>query len=426
MSGYRTADPERMKRDVMRRARRTVQTEHGEPMLSTMGSTAKYETHGIHEIHGDRGTHSRFGVTKRASEIEVRSVEYLWRPYLPRGRVVILDGTPDVGKSLLTIDIAAREVMGNPFPLATNGREPGCALIVNLEDVDHDTIVPRLMAAGCTPDALGRVHIWKGVFDNDEGDIEGGFTIGKDAEELADIIRQNAITLLIVDPLMAAISDKVDTKTDHHTRRELAKLHRLAEATGVTVIVVRHVTKGAGLGSAMNAGAGSTGIIGAARSGLVVGRDKDDRSIRHLAVVKQNLVPDDERPSLRYTVKSVPVEGAGEQPKIEWIGVSAVTADELVGSLGERPEDAEARRDIEQWLSEFLGQRERAAKEVFEAGRRAGGWNEQQLRRGLTRIGGTHRREGFGAGAQYIWMPKHAAPVNDPALVASPNALTVL
>jgi hypothetical protein len=305
-----------------------------------------------------------------------------------------------VAKSLLACDIAARVTTGSPFPFTEGSRVPGVAVIVNMEDSAEDTTVPRLVAAGAD---LTRVHLWDGICVGADGDNEPLYTIGTDTAALTDALRAVNATLVIVDPLAAALDSAVNTGRDSHVRRELAKLHRLCETADVTALVIRHVTKSAGLGSAMNAGGGSIGIIGAARCGLIAVRDRDDRSLRHLGMTKGNLVADDERPTLSYTVVGVPVPDLGDQPRIEWVGQSDVTADELVAQLGERQDPAEDRPAADEWLADYLCDDARPATDVWKAGAEAGRWTQKQLRAALKRVGGRTERRGFGEQGGFFW-----------------------
>ena len=50
------------------------------------------------------------------SDVRPAAVEWLWPGYLARGKLAVLDGDPDVGKSMLTIDLAARLSRGGPLP----------------------------------------------------------------------------------------------------------------------------------------------------------------------------------------------------------------------------------------------------------------------------------------------------------------------
>jgi len=96
---------------------------------------------------------------------------------------------------------------------------------------------------------------------------------------------------VVIDPLFAFLSSESDAYRDQDVRRVLHLVKLLAEETGAAVMVVRHPTKGARSGSAIYAGGGSIGVVGAARVGLFMGRDPDDDERVIMAVAKNNLAP---------------------------------------------------------------------------------------------------------------------------------------
>ena len=88
------------------------------------------------------------------SRYRPRRVEWLWEPYLARGKLSILDGDPGVGKSLVTVDLAARLSRGGPLPDGTPAGRPHVTLFLNAEDSVADTVRPRAEAAGADLDKL--------------------------------------------------------------------------------------------------------------------------------------------------------------------------------------------------------------------------------------------------------------------------------
>lgn len=60
----------------------------------------------------------------KASEIEPKEVKWLWYPYIPFGKVTLLQGDPGDGKSKLMLSIAALLSKGEALPFTDEEVEP--------------------------------------------------------------------------------------------------------------------------------------------------------------------------------------------------------------------------------------------------------------------------------------------------------------
>jgi hypothetical protein len=286
------------------------------------------------------------------SEVEAEEVTWLWPARIPLGKVTLLEGDPDEGKSCIAVDAAARVTTGSPFPLESEGRPPAGVVYLTAEDGLGDTIRPRLDAAG--GDAT-RVAVFP---------LEALPTLG-DPGGIARIeaaIRRVDAKLVVVDPFMAFVTERVDSYKDHHLRRLLTPLAALAQRTGVAVLAIRHLTKD-DKRRAKYRGGGSIGLIGAARSALLAAPDPDDETTKVLAVVKHNLAP--LAPALGYRLVS-----AGAAPRVEWLGPTHHAADDLAGAF-----DAEERSAFDEaidFLRTALGTGSRPAREVTNEAQDAG------------------------------------------------------
>src|SRR4051794_31412429 len=89
-----------------------------------------------------------FPLVTPASEVVSRPFSWLWPWRLGDGKLSMFDGDPEVGKSLVTLDLCARITTGRPFPDGAPGRDPANVIILNGEDPGEDTLVPRLCALG--------------------------------------------------------------------------------------------------------------------------------------------------------------------------------------------------------------------------------------------------------------------------------------
>jgi len=305
------------------------------------------------------------------AKVRPEGVSYLWRPYIPDGKLTLIDGDPGDGKSTLTTDIAARVSTGSPMP---DGTPPttGNVLMLSAEDGIADTIRPRVDAAAGDPE---RIFVFHEVIGEDER--ARPVELPGDLEHLRYLAVQHHVRLVTIDPLMAFLAG-VDSHNDQSVRRALHPLAKLAEDTGTAVLVVRHLNKGSG--KALYRGGGSIGIGAAARAVHLVAPDPDDESRRLLAPIKLNLAA--KPPTLAYRLVSDELHGC---VRIKWEGRSARTADELVSV--EPAELREERITAVEFLSAALANGPRRSREVEEEAREAHGIAARTLDNARRRLG---------------------------------------
>jgi RecA-family ATPase len=277
------------------------------------------------------------------SDIAPQSVSWHWKGRIPLGKVVTLDGDPGVGKSTLALTFAAMVSTGGIWPDSADCDYPGDVILMSAEDGLADTIRPRLDAAGAD---VTRIHAVQGVpLSEREPDVLRMPTLG-DISQLRDLIIARGARLVIIDVLMAYIPTGVDSHRDQDVRQILARLSALAESTGCTILLLRHLNKGKG--DALYRGGGSIGIVGAARVGMVVATDPDDADLRVLAPLKNNLAA--APPSLTYRL--VPDE-LYDVARVQWVGESSHSAAQL---LSERDDDDGTLNEVQGWLEDYLMQ----------------------------------------------------------------------
>ncbi len=273
------------------------------------------------------------------ADVVAERVRWLWFPRIPLGKLTLFDGDPDVGKSTVSIDIAARVSNGAAMPdLSASGlTAPAAVILVSAEDGAADTIRPRLDAAGAD---VGRVHLLTDVeYADEEGVIHvRPWSMPVDFDVLEKLVMETEARLVIIDPMNAFLVNAVDSHRDQDVRGALAPLARLAEETGPAVVLIRHLTK-AGGANALYRGGGSIGIIGAARSAVLLAKDPTDPSDRRrvMARVKGNLAP--EWPSLAYEL--VPAE-EHDCSRVRWLGVS----DQSAARLLQEPQGPDERDEL--------------------------------------------------------------------------------
>lgn len=266
------------------------------------------------------------------STVKAQRVRWLWYGRIPLGKITVLDGDPGLGKSQLALDIAARLSSGRPMPYSTGERRTGGVVVLTAEDDLADTVKPRLDAAGAATERI--IAIDNIVLAGEEHYP----TLPDDLGYVAEAIERVNARLVIIDPLMAYMNERTDSHKDQSVRGMLAPLHHLAVDTGVAVLVVRHLNKMSGT-NPLYRGSGSIGIIGHARSGLVVARDPDDPNARVLASQKSNLSVEPE--SLTFHLEQV-----DDVSRVVWDGVSEHRAGRLLSESREERSQLEEAKEI--------------------------------------------------------------------------------
>lgn len=283
-------------------------------------STSTVETH-------SNGKPIAVATTTCYEQIQEKPIEWLWQGWIPSGKLAILDGDPGLGKSTMLLDLAARISTHGRMPDMTNGRT-GAIIIMSAEDAAGDTIKPRLIAAKAN---LSKIH------DMSEITIAESRSTIKIPAHLPLIEEQIARIkprLMIIDPLMAFLHG-VDANKDQEVRQVLYALSMIAERHRCAIIAMRHLNKGSGT-KAIYRGNSSIGVIGHARTGMIVAEDPDNNQMRVLAISKCNLASKPK--SLKFFLE---VEGA--VCKVKWSGATHQSADDLMG-----PPPTEEQRDQEE------------------------------------------------------------------------------
>lgn len=343
---------------------------------------------------------------KLLSEVEPERVSWLWPGRIPLGKLTIIDGDPDNGKSALTTDIAARVSTGWGFPDGAKC-EAGGVILMNAEDGLADTIRPRLDAAGAD---VSKVLALATIPEDDGG--ERLFSIPEDLAMLEMAVEYVEAACVVIDPLMAFLSEKVNAHKDSEIRRALAPLAALAERTGAAVVVVRHLNKATG-GSALYRGGGSIGIIGAARSGLLVAPDPEDENRKVLAPMKGNLSKT--APSLTFGL----TEAANGSVRLEWGGESNLRATHLLAPQGTE-EERSALDEAKDFLRDELKAGPMGAKQIHKGARDAG-IADITLRRAKTVLGVRSEKEGDGSWSWVLPKPNPEPPNGQDAQLTRPD-----
>jgi hypothetical protein len=272
-------------------------------------------------------------------------VEWLWPLRVPLGAVTLLAGQPGLGKSQVSIALAAKLTRGE-LPCG-----PGAAIIATAEDHRAAVIRPRLRAAEAELGAAFDIRVQM----LDGTGSEDGLVLPIDIAELESSVEETGARLVILDPLVSFLDGTVDSWKDASVRQALSPLAGLAERQGCAVLGVVHVNKGLS-GDPFQRIGGSVGFQGAPRSVLVLGRDPDDADRRVLLHHKSNYGR--EAPSLLLEVEEILLPASDGVPEIETsriveLGECEHTAESVLGPRLETDERDKV-QDAEDLLREVL------------------------------------------------------------------------
>lgn len=307
-------------------------------------------------------------------EVQLMAVEWLWPGRIPLGSITLLDGDPGVGKSTVALDIAARLTKGRAMPDGKGGGEPGCALIMSVEDDAGRVIRPRFELAG--GDSSRAILMTMHPNDEEEGLPP---VIPNDLDEIERVVKREGVRLWILDPLMALLDPEVNTWRDQDVRQALAPLAAMARRTGVAVLMIRHLNKGEG--KAIYRGGGSIGISGAARSVLQAAEEKDSDGRKVLSRVKCNLAP----PADSLLFRLVQDEHL-PHCHVVWDGVSTQTSESILAAEREPADEQGAAEEALSFLEDLLVAGPVAAKEAVKQAREVG-ISERTLKRMKAKLG---------------------------------------
>ena len=308
----------------------------------------------------------------RMADVELTAVDWLWFPYIPFGKLTIIQGNPGEGKTYFAMRLAAACTNRKPLPNMPT-LEPFNVIYQTAEDGLGDTVKPRLLEADAD---LERVL----VID----DRDAPLTLTD--ERLARAIRENSARLVIIDPVQAFLGADVDMNRANEVRPILRSLGDVAQATGCAIVLIGHLNKAAGTQSAYR-GLGSIDITAAVRSLLFIGKLKDSPTTRVLVHEKSSLAPPGQ--SLAFSL--------GDEKGFAWIGAYDITADELLaGTDTTRTENKTAQ--AETLIRELLADGRRIPSAELEKAVNDRGISSRTLRTAKSRIGDRLVTEKNGAG----------------------------
>lgn len=345
-------------------------------------------------------------VLVRLADVQPEEITWLWPGRIARGKLTLFVGDPGVGKSMLTIDLAARISRGAAFP--DGSQAPGGAVIIlTAEDGVADTVRPRLDAMMGDPT---RVFVLTGIRTSAES-TPGHFQLTTDLPHLEHASTEHNAVLVVIDPLSAYLGEK-DSYKDAEVRRVLGPLSMMAERTGVAVVGIMHLNKNEqrkALYRALN----SIAFVAAARAVFAVAEDQDTEGRILFLPLKMNLAP--KPPGLAYRL---------DGPRIVW-DAEPVTADAESALRGaDLPEERAERVQAVEVLKELLQAGSMKAEAVKKEAAQAG-ITERTLIRAKAALRVKSRRVGgLGSAGWWEWSLSDSQPIHDAKTANLPKIAT--
>ncbi len=320
-----------------------------------------------------------------AADVVRRDIEWLWPGRIALGKLSVIAGHPDLGKSQLATFLAATVSTGREWPDHEGSAPLGTVIILMAEDDAADTVIPRLEAANAD---LSRVHfidISKRPFD-----------LLSDIQTLEQEIRRfGDVRLITIDPITAFL------KSTGFQRAAAAHLQRLSANLGAAVVAVSHLAKSART-NALAQVTGSLGLVAVARAVFIIAEEKG--TDRRLFLTAKNNLATRMTTALAYRIEKKAMSTGITSSAVVWDSAPVVvTADEALASVSGTRKPQPALTDAEDFLRVLLGAGPVPAKDVRAEASEAG-VSPASLRRAAGTLGVKSRRiGGVASSGRWVW-----------------------
>lgn len=212
------------------------------------------------------------------SDVKSKKIDWLWYPYIPYGKLTILQGDPGEGKSTFIINVAALLTKGKNMPDGFKTNHSENVIYQCAEDNLADTIKPRLLSADADCSKIAYI-------------VDENFELSFEDKRIESAIQQTKAKLFIIDPLQAFLVQDTDMQSASRMRSALRKLADVAERNNCAIVLVGHLNKSNG-GKNLYRGLGTIDIAAIARSVLMIVRDSNSPEIRYMTPIKSSLAPE--------------------------------------------------------------------------------------------------------------------------------------
>lgn len=266
-----------------------------------------------------------------ASAFKIKPVRWVWQDRIPLGELCLIAGREGVGKSTFLAWLAAAVTNGN-LPGIYHG-EPRAILYSAAEDAWSYTIAPRMQAAGANLDLIYRIDVME-----DEGPT--GLILPRDSRYLPEIAEETKAAMLMCDPILSLVDDRINPNHGKELRRALEPLKRAAEAAGLAVPALVHFNKTRDV-DVLSMFAGSRAWAEVARAALAIARDHNAEDYTCVVSQVKNNLGRLDQPNLTYTIDDTILE-TEDGPnahigRIRWTGESDTDAGEILARKPTHP-----------------------------------------------------------------------------------------
>jgi len=339
------------------------------------------------------------------ADTEIERIEWQWEGYLPKGKLALVAGAGETGKTSVALSMAATTSNGGVWPDGTQCEKPGSVLIFSTEDDAPTTIFPRLIAMGANPTNIAVI-----AYNTSDNKTKRRFDPAVDMPVLErHALARGNVSLIIIDPITSAVTG--DMNKTNEVRRGLQSVVETAAKVGCAVIGITHFTKNSEGRNPADRVIGSQAFAAYARMVLVAARDEQSPK-RVLTRAKSNISLTGG--GFSYSLREVTL------PEKNIRTLAVVWGEQLVGSAreilatvehkDEEPESSHTQTDEAQaFLKEALKDGPRYQKHLVDEAKERLGIQERTLQRARQRLGVTTRKQSNG---NWMWSLGPEPPNN--------------
>ncbi len=288
------------------------------------------------ELEAEEGTAEQAPTSLLLSDVEAKTVPWLWQDYIPLGRATLISGDPGSAKTWFCLDLAARLSKGLRWPDGAPGGGPAKTYYLTVEDDLADTVRPRIDSLGGDPAMIAAF--------NSDHPLHLNLYAPDGLKRLEqELMRLGDIRLVVIDPIIDFSGD-MNPNAGEEVRALLTPLVRLASKLNFALVLVGHLNKAQTLSAIYRAGGSTSGWLGKCRASFMIFRDVDEKGLRHVIPIKANLAPQDPR-QLEFRI----IDGF---LKAEVSKEDVDPDEQLNPQRGPRPRERDEAVD---WIKEFFG-----------------------------------------------------------------------